>query len=179
MAFEQPNRNARGISDDNQATQFHQTTYLCALALGLLPIHWVVDTQYDVDLETPLEEDLVQTEIAALQLAGYTDAVVHAAGIGNEETLRPYKLPVYPEAYFDTYSEKASDVGDAASVDTVNNIITIENPKGLSVFGIEGRSTIPAVTEWGLIVMTLLVLSAGTVVLLRRRDVTEPCVSSK
>ena len=30
-------------------------------------------------------------------------------------------------------------------------------------------TTIPAVSEWGLVVMTLLVLSAGTVVLLRRR----------
>ena len=36
------------------------------------------------------------------------------------------------------------------------------------------RSSIPTVSEWGLLAMTLLVLSAGTVVLMRRRAIATP-----
>ena len=64
-------------------------------------------------------------------------------------------------------TDEDCDDSDVHTVDTCDPGDPAATP-----FGCANAGPIPTVSEWGLLVMTLLILTAGTVVLMRRRAVT-------
>jgi hypothetical protein len=100
---------------------------------GLLATTTLLELDFDGSPEFPVE-----TEIVALSLTGYTDQMVADANVPSEHSLLPFKMPVYPNLMSDPQDEMTMDVGGLISVDDINNVVTIDNPTGFSIWGLHG-----------------------------------------
>ncbi len=67
-------------------------------------------------------------------------------------------------------SIKRSDL-NGGKLETLVEWPWVDGPVGIGLVPTEFAGAIPAVSEWGLAAMTLLILTAGTLVLVRRRRV--------
>jgi 6-phosphogluconolactonase (cycloisomerase 2 family) len=89
----------------------------------------------------------------------------------------PQFLTVHPEGSLAYLTNLDSDEVTAYTIDAAGNLGGLSNhatsasPKHIVIGKITVLESVPTVSEWGVIVMTLLVLAAGTLVFARRRVV--------
>lgn len=101
---------------------------------GVLPVTTFLDVDFRPDPNAPLNQPDVQTTISGLFLAGYTDQQVLQAGIANEATLRAQKMPLDPASYEESIRQITEQVGLPAGVDTINNIVFVNQVRGFSIW---------------------------------------------
>lgn len=105
---------------------------------GVLPICWIGNIELDPDFDSTLP---VKTDIAALQLLGYTDEMVVEAEILDESTIEVFRLPYVPGVPINAYEEMTYDVGSDVFVDPDNNTVTISDPTNFGIWGLRGQVT--------------------------------------
>jgi len=110
---------------------------------GVLAQTTFLDVGFDLDEYWTQSYPEVETQISGLHLK-YTESMLMDAGIVDENLLEPFKMPYYPDSFFDIFYELTTDVGSYYTVHTGDNIIKIQNPSGFSIWGIRGP-TAPAV----------------------------------
>ncbi len=111
---------------------------------GVLPMSWFWDVEFDPPGEdwVPGEPE-VETQIVGLILAGYEDEMLAEAGVSDESTLHPVKMPYYPHSYYDLGQEATTDVGAFFAVDPAANMVWIEQPYGFSLWTLQGDTAPP------------------------------------
>ena len=106
-----------------------------------LPTNTIVIIEFDVDTSLPPDQQQVLTEIEALELMGYDDAMLAAAGI-DEATLTASRMPLRGNG-FGGPAGLMGVAGVNIQVDAANNILRINQPYGDGLFIFHGSPGCP------------------------------------